>query len=258
MRGPSSVQVSGPLAPFREGFAADLERVGYSPIAASFQLQLMAHASRWLQESGRDAGALSAEVITEFLAARRLAGYTVLLTGRGMAPLMGYLRGLGVAPGAPLPQGPDSPSELLLERFGEYLGLERGLAAGTVWDYVHAARPFLVALDVDDELDLSGLSAAQATAFVVARCPGQSRGAAKMTVTALRSLLNFLHVEGVIARSLVGAVPSAASWRLSGLPKALGAEDVARLMVSCDRATGYGLRDFAVLTLLVRLGLRAG
>ena len=93
---------------------------------------------------------------------------------------------------------------------------------------------------------------------MVARCPGQSRGAAKLTVTALRSLLGFLHVEGVLARSLVEAVPSAASWRLSGLPKALEADDVARLMASCDRATANGVRDFAVLTLLVRLGLRAG
>lgn len=258
MPGPSSVQVSGTLAPFKEGFAAELARVGYSPIAASFQLQLMAHASRWLQESGLEAGAFSAEAAAEFLAARRLAGYTVLLTGRGMAPLLGYLRGLGVAPRAPLPPRPDSPAELLLERFSGYLRRERGLAAGTVWDYVHAARPFLVALEGDDERGLSGLSAAHVTGFVVARCPGQSRGAAKMTVTALRSLLGFLHVEGVIARSLVEAVPSAASWRLSGLPKALALEDVARLMASCDRATANGLRDFAVLTLLVRLGLRAG
>jgi len=258
MPGPLSVQVSGPLAPFSSGFAAELARVGYSPVAAGFQLQLMAHASRWLQENGLEAGAFSAGAAAKFLAARREAGYTMLLTGRGMAPLLGYLCGLGVAPCAPPSQRPDSPSELLLERFSEYLRLERGLAAGTVWDYVHAARLFLVTLDGDGELDLSGLSAAQVTGFVVARCPGQSRGAAKMTVTALRSLLGFLHVEGVIARSLVDAVPSAASWRLSGLPKALEADEVRLLLGSCDRATANGVRDFAVLTLLVRLGLRAG
>ncbi|MGI9097327.1 MAG: site-specific integrase [Solirubrobacteraceae bacterium] len=102
------------------------------------------------------------------------------------------------------------------------------------------------------------MAAADVTAFVVARCPHQSRGAAKMTVTALRSLLGFLHVEGLIAQSLVGAVPSAASWRLSGLPRALEPEQVRRLLDSCDRSARTGRRDLAILTMLVRLGLRAG
>jgi len=91
------------------------------------------------------------------------------------------------------------------------------VADGTVVDYVGAVRPFLDAIGGDGELDLRRIAAADVTAFVVARCPCQSRGAAKMTVRALRSLLGFLHVEGLIARSLVGAVPSAASWRLSAV-----------------------------------------
>lgn len=77
-----------------------------------------------------------------------------------MAPLLGYLRGLGAAPVA-LPEGPGTPAEVLLGRFGEYLALERGLAAGTVWDYVHAVRPFVAAVGGDGDLDLWGLSAAE-------------------------------------------------------------------------------------------------
>jgi len=246
------------LEPFAAGFAAELGRVGYSPVAASFQLQLMAHASRWLEANGLDAGALSAGTVGRFLAARRAAGYTNYLSGRAMAPLLGYLRGLGAAPAAAPPEGPETPAEVLLERFGEYLALERGLAAGTVWDYVHAVRPFVAAVGGDGDLDLWELSAAEVTAFVVARCPGQARGSAKLTVTALRSLLGFMHVDGLIPRSLVGAVPSAASWRLSRLPRALEPEHVGRLLDSCDRSAKAGRRDFAILTILVRLGLRAG
>ena len=260
MRSPSSVRVSGPLEPFAAGFAAELGRVGYAPVAASFQLQLMAHASRWLEANGLDVGALSVVTVGRFLAARRAVGYTNYLSGRAMAPLLGYLRGLGAAPAAAPPAGPGTPAEVLLERFGEYLALERGLAAGTVWDYVHAVRPFLAAIggDGEGELDLQGLSAAEVTAFAVARCPGQARGSAKLTVTALRSLLGFMHVEDLIPSSLVAAVPSAASWRLSGLPRALELEQVGRLLDSCDRSAGAGRRDFAILTILVRLGLRAG
>jgi len=258
MRGPASVQVSGALAPFAVGFAAELGRVGYTPVAAGFQLQLMAHVSRWLGANGLDAGDLSTDAAEEFLAARRKAGYTMLLTGRGIAPLLGYLRGLGVVAAAPPPKRPGSSAELLLERFAGYLTLERGLAAGTVWDYVHAVRPFLVEVEVEGGggLGLEGLTAARVTEFVVACCPG-ARGMAKMTVTALRSL-RFLHVEGLISRSLVEAVPSAASWRLTGLPKALEGDQARALLACCDRGTGKGSRDFAVLTILIRLGLRAG
>lgn len=257
MSSPSQVRVRGPLESFASGFADELRGVGYTPVAAAFQLQLMAHASRWLDAAGVGPDALTRDVIERFLAERRAAGYSNYVTVRAMAPLLGYLRAIGVAPVAVRPQ-PGTPAEELLERFGEYLTIERGLAAGTVVDYVHAVRPFLAAIGGDGEMDLQRLSGADVTAFVVARCPRQSRGTEKMTVTALRSLLGFLHVEGLIARSLVGAVPSAASWRLSGLPRALEPEQVGRLLQSCDRSTRTGRRGFAILTILVRLGLRAG
>lgn len=261
MRDPSLVLVGGPLEPFAPGFVAELRGLGYKPVSAVFQLQLVAHASRWLEVERLGPEALTPPVVERFIGARRAAGYTNYVTARAMGPLLGYLRGLGVAPVA-ASKPAETPVEVLLERYGEYLAVERGLTAPTVEGYAHAVRPMLAGIggdgDGDGELDLGGLPAVQVTAFVVARCPGQSRGAAKMTVTALRSLLAFLHVQGLIGRSLVGAVPSAASWRLSGLPRALGPEQVRGLLDSCDQGTRTGRRDFAILTFLVRLGLRAG
>jgi site-specific recombinase XerD len=245
------------LEAFAPGFLAELDRVGYSPLGATLQLRLMARLSRWLESGGLGPAGLTEGVVERFLAERRAAGYREYVTPRATAPLLRYLRGLGIAPPPRPPRVSMTAAEVLLERFGEYLTLERGVTAETVEGYVHAVRPFLTGLG-DHELDLPGLSAAQVTAFVVERCPRQSRGAAKMTVTALRSLLGFLHVEGLIERSLVGAVPSAASWRLSGLPRALEPNQVRRLLSSCDRASATGRRDVAILVLLVRLGLRAG
>jgi len=245
------------LEPFASGFAAELRELGYRPVSAAFQLQLMAHASRWLDANDLEASALSVDAV-RFLAARRAAGYTNYVTVRAIAPLLGYLRGIGVAPEA-VPEEPGTPAEVLLERYREFLAVERGLTADTVEGYVHAVRPFLAGVGGGGgELDLRGLTAAHVTAFVVERCPRQSHGAAKMTVTALRSLLGFLHVEGLIGRSLVGAVPSAASWRLSGLPRTLEPGQVRALLDSCGRRSVVGRRDFAILTILVRLGLRAG
>lgn len=96
------------------------------------------------------------------------------------------------------------------------------------------------------------------TAFVLATCPGMPKGSAKLTVTALRSLLGFLHVEGLIGEPLGQHVPAVASWRLAGLPRALEPGQVEALLASCDQRTAVGRRDFAMLTLLARLGLRAG
>ena len=76
-------------------------------------------------------------------------------------------------------------------------------------------------------------------------------------VCALRSLLRFLHVQGWIATPLAAAVPSVRKRR-EGLPRGLAGEQVSLLLASCDRDTATGRRDFAILMLLTRLGLRRG
>lgn len=256
MKNPSRVRLSGLLQEFGPGFVGELERLGYSPIGATLQVRLMARVSSWMQAEGLVPWELCDEVVARFLVERRAAGHRDYVTARAMAPLLAYLCELGVVPSAS-PAQPSTRAEMLGERFRGYLAVERGLAESTVVGYVDAVKPFLAELD-EDGFDLGELTAARVTAFVVARCPGQSRGAAKMTVCALRSLLGFLHVEGLIAESLVGAVPSAASWRLSGLPRFLEDDQAQALLDSCDLQSVTGRRDLAILTLLLRLGLRAG
>ena len=249
MHDPSRVRGSGPLEVFAEGFAAELARLGYRRTPATFQLQLTAHASRWLVGEGLGADELTSEVVERFLAERRAAGYTDRVTARAMAPLLGYLRALGVAAAASS-RVVVGAVEVLLADYREYLGVERGLTPDTIEGYVLAVRSFLNGRVRDnDELDLAELTAADVVAFVVARCPGQSRGAAKMTVTGLRSLLGFLHLRGIVSGPLAEAVPSTASWRLSGLPRALEPEQPQALLESCDRDTANGRRDYAVLAL---------
>jgi integrase/recombinase XerD len=120
-------------------------------------------------------------------------------------------------------------------------------------------RSFVAArLNAAGELDLHTLAAGDVLAFVLAECPHRRPGSAKLLVTALRSLLGYLHVEGVIARPLAPVVPSVAGWRLAGLPRGLGAEQVTALLDSCDLETAVGVRNLAILKLLVRLGMRRG
>jgi len=253
---PSRVRVTGPLAVFAEGFAAELARLGYKPSAAADQLRLMAHLSRWMDTERHDAAGLTPPVVGAFLAARRAAGYVQWLSPRALAPLLGYLRRLGAVP-VPAPV-PATPAQALLDRYQRYLVTERGLAASTARDYAGMVRPFLTQRAAAGGLSLEQLTAAEVSGFVLDRCPRMARGSAKLMVTALRSLLGFLHVEGLISEPLGQSVPAVARWRLAGLPKALEPAQVTALLASCSQGTAAGRRDFAMLTLLARLGLRAG
>jgi site-specific recombinase XerD len=134
---------------------------------------------------------------------------------------------------------------VLLERYRRYLVTERGLAATTARGYADMVHPFLAGREDAGGLRLGELTAAEVTAFVLATCPGMPKGSAKLTVTALRSLLGYLHVEGLIGGPLGQHVPAVASWRLAGLPQALEAWQVEALLASCDQHTAAGRRDRA-------------
>lgn len=129
MGDPSRVRVRGPLEPFALGSAAWLEQVGYTQNSAGGQLRLMAHASRWLETQDLDVGA-PGDVVERFAGERRAAGYTNYVTVRALAPLLGYLRGIGAMREA-LAVEPATPADVLLGRYRRYLTVERGLVAGT-------------------------------------------------------------------------------------------------------------------------------
>jgi len=156
------------------------------------------------------------------------------------------------------PEPNAEPVEELLGRFGEYLVGERGLTAGTARGYVDCVRPFVAARRHGVGLELEGITAADVTGFVLTACPGRAVGSAKLVVCGLRSLLRWLHLTGQLPTSLAAAVPSVAGWRLSNLPKGLEPDQLRRLLAAPDRRTRTGRRDYAVLLLLSRLGLRAG
>jgi site-specific recombinase XerD len=173
-----------------------------------------------------------------------------------VAPLLGFLRRQQAAPAAATP-APVGPVEALLGRYARWLAAERGLAERTIRRNVELVRPFLEGRDSGGGMTLEDLRAADVTAFVVGRCQDARGGTAPRMMTSLRSLLGFLHVEGLIDQPLAAVVPPMATWKLAGVPKALDDGQAAALLASCDQDTAVGRRDLALLTVLVRLGLRA-
>jgi integrase/recombinase XerD len=255
MGDPSRVRVSGPLERYAAGFVAELAEAGYRPSAAAVQLRLLKHLSGWLEHEGIDPRELREQELERFRR-EHLARLRSLRIGQGLVRLLAYLRALGAVPLADRPAR--STVEVLLDRYREYLVVERGVTAETARGYVDLVRPFAAMRVRDGEFDFAGLSAADVLAFVLAECRHRPQRSGKMLVTALRSLLVFLHVEGVIDRPLAHVVPSVAFWRLQGLPRGLDADQVQALLEGCDPATIQGRRDLAILLLLVRLGMRRG
>ena len=251
------VRVTGPLAMYADGFRADLAARGYAAGSADRNLRTLAHVSRWMDGQGLSAGQLSAARLEEFLQARRREGYHHALSIRSVVPLVGYLRRAGVA-AVPPEAVAGGALEPVVEEYRGYLVSERALTAAVAGKYTGLAREFLAAWEQGEGRGLDGLSAAWVTGYVVAQCRGRAPGSAKFVVTGLRSLLGFLFLTGRIPCQLGGAVPMVAHWGAGSLPRALSPQAVAALLASCDPATLAGRRDRAILTLLARLGLRAG
>jgi integrase/recombinase XerD len=124
--------------------------------------------------------------------------------------------------------------------------------------YEPAARLFLAGREGPGGLGLERLSAADVSLFLVGECPRRSVSGARDLVCALRSLLRYLHLAGWIEVPLVWVVPSVADLRDRTLPRGLEPAVIKKLLASCDRRTLIGRRDYAILLLLSRLGLRAG
>jgi integrase/recombinase XerD len=244
------------LAPFASGLVEELACLGYARTSATGLLRVAARLSGWLEAAGCGLDGLTESVLDRFLLERRGRGSSHY-SWRGLGPIVGYLRRVGGVPEAPLPVPAVSAVDALLDRFGRYLIERRALTVPVVQAYVRWVRPFTAEVLCPGGVDRVGeLSAGAVVGFLAGRLPGMSRKSAQMTACAVRSLLRFLHAEAMVSVCLVDAVPTVASWRLSGLPRALTGEQVQALLGACDVSDPVGRRDLAVITLMRRLGLR--
>lgn len=248
-------RVVGPLESHAAGFAEHLERLGYTSSTRRQHMTLVAHLSRWLAGEGLDVAGLTAAVARRYVQARAAAGYRAFHSERSLDPLLCYLRELGVTVAEP-PTVLMATDELV-ERFRAYLLSERGLKPNVAAFYVASVRLFVSRVMVDDAVDVVNLSARAVTAFLSELGRSLAPKTVQGRASALRALLRFWFLDGVTDVDLSSSVPKVAH-RASGLPKGLPAEQVAALLASCDTNTVNGLRDRVVLTMLARMGLRAG
>ena len=146
----------------------------------------------------------------------------------------------------------------LTQRYRRHLLDDQGLAESTAANYAWHVQKFLSEQFGAGAVNLISIQTQDATRFIQQTARGHSTRHTKHLVAALRSFFRFLHYQGEIETDLAPALPKVANWALSSLPKYISAEAVQRVLDQCDRQTAVGRRDYAVLLLLARLGMRSG
>ena len=248
---------AGPLECCIKGFAAQLSRQGYAPNTIHAKCDLLADLSRWLERRQLSLAALDERRLRQFQASRRRRGKTRRGDPATAQQLLQYLREHGHT--APAVQAIDvHPAALVVRDFEAFLRSERGLSTATVVSYLPVVRRFLHERFGRKALRLEQLRAQDLHRFVVREIQRVSRTHGKIVITALRSFLRFLLLRGAVQTDLARTLPGVATWRLSHLPRSLLPEQVERLLACCDRGSPSGKRDYAILLLLARLGLRGG
>jgi site-specific recombinase XerD len=245
---------TAPLALPLKAYARRLHEDGYANHSGFVQLRLLGCFNRWLHRKGLTSVEVDAATVEQYLRGRAQSRRLRRGDSAALYRLLTMLRPAESGVTAP----PPTPVEAALWQFQQYLRQERSLSESTVINYTPVARSFLSERFPKGALHFQQITAADITAFIQRQAVKVTSKRAQLVVTALRSFLRYLFLRGIVAVDLATCVPTIATWSLSNVPRFLAGEQIQKILGSCDRETAIGKRDYALLLLLARLGLRAG
>ncbi len=246
-----TLEMVGPLADYWHGFRERLEGLGYLARPVGRQMQLMAHLSGYMQRERLAPGDLDDAEERRFMAERRAGGYTDRLSDKALVPLRTYLRSLGVLPDVPA-SPPGDGDDQIIAHYRTYLRHERGLVPYTVDCYARYARLLLARLAGFGRLD-----AETVISYVADETARRRVEAAKQFVNATRWFLRYLHRQGLADADYSSVVPGVAGWQQTAIPKSVPPGSLEAALQKIARHSVTGRRDYALVYLIARLGLRA-
>jgi integrase/recombinase XerD len=250
----SSVRVRGPLAGAKPDLIVWMTQRRFRPATTSKHVQRLALLSRWLDDDRLALSVVDESWITGRLARRDGPGWVRSLSVLSFRRVLDFLRSAGFVSAATA----SSPLVVILDEYRRWLIVERGLMNSTVDNYVWNAEKFMVEVCGGDVSRIALLNPEMIARFVIAKAETHRASSVNGIVSRVRSLLRWFYLREMIATPLAQATPWLARGRMSSLPQTVEPGTAQRLIASCDTATLAGVRDIAVMTLLSRLGLRAG
>lgn len=246
---------TGFLGAYLDTYTSTAKEHGYRPTTVRYHCYLSRLFGRWLERRGLGVDEIDEDVIAEFWRKQQRVPRVDQTGTRPLRWLLDHLRTQGVVPAQRVPERTEATA--LAHRFGTYLEQRRALMPETVSRHISVVQEFLDRCFARGPLCLHALGEEDITRFVLGTSKRFSPRTQQLHMSILRSFFRFLLEQGEIEVDLTGVVPTVASWRLAGVPKYITHGQVEQMLASCDRGTPRGRRDFAILLLLARLGLRA-
>lgn len=253
-----SKPLEGPLAPHIAPFTAWVSKQGYSRSTLRNRVYLAACFSRWLGEKGISLRGVLSEHPAQYLHERAQQRVIARSDAASLRHFLEFLRFEGVIPPEKHPRPRLNSADKWVLEFKHYLRERCNLSKATVTIYVPFVRDFLNDCFDNRTVQLSRVQPQDLVDFVRRRAQRLCRKRAKTLTTALRSFLRYAQYQGALKFDLSAAVPAVANWSMPSVPRAISAELIRQILASIDRSTAAGRRDYAILLLLARLGLRAG
>jgi len=248
---------AGPLGTHIDTYASRLLEQGFSSGRARDKIRLIADLSGWLQRRRLGAQDIDPKTLNRYLKDRK----SYIHPGRGasstLQELLHMLWSKKIAIHERSSEATD-PCKRAERDFERYLSQERGLSFATLANYLPFVHQLLGERFGNGPIDFAKLRATDITGFVQHHARDHSRGRSGAMVAALRAFLRHLRHQGEITTDLAACVPTVANWSHAALPKFLKPGQVDQVLKHCDRRCATGRRNYAVLLLLARLGLRAG
>lgn len=246
---------SGPHGQLIELYAARLVKDGLARHGTWRCLNVVGDLLSWMQRSRLEMMGLDERVVERYL--RHRARKQSIQPGDRAAVnrWLSVLREAGMI--APAVRPPITPQDQIFEAFSDYLRSERGLAPKSIIRHLPVIRRFLHEVCPAGASDLGKISQEDVIRYVERHARDRSAASGKAMCWSLRAFLRYLHHRGLNPLALASCVPSIRRWNLASLPTYLSAAQVQEVLDGCDRATAMGRRDYAILMMLSKLGLRA-
>ncbi len=248
----------GLFGPYIDSFADELKIVGYSWQSAQQHILFAEGFGIWLKYSRVDVDRVTLQHIDQYVRYRERHQQRTKGTGilTALKRIVKIVRAADTASSG-VDQDKRTPVEVIVDEYDRYLLQDRGLVAVTVQCYSQFVKKFLTNRFKSGPMDLIELRPRDVLDFVKLSARSQSVKRLKLLVTSLRSFFQFAKCKGYIVLDLGACVPTVADWSKTGIPRALPMEKIKSILSQCKRNTAIGRRDYAILLLLARLGLRA-
>ena len=239
-------------------FIAGLKTAGYAANTICTKRVALRRFVSWRRRRKKTATEPDESEVTEFLASSpRLGPNRRSLASRALSAFLEHLRCHEVITTCS-PQVPKTAGSVLEGRYADFLRNEKGLAELSLRVYLPVVGDLLHYLEKEHGTTaVRRLDATILRAFLLERAQDRSCEYVRLLATSLRSFLRFLHAKGEIRNDLTAAIPTVRRWTQAGVPKKLTPAEVGRVLDALDRQTPTGRRDYAILLLLARLGLRS-